>query len=64
MKSWNCKTKQMVETPENIKEFLNEIEILCKRYNLSISHEDSHGAFQIEKYNELNIEWLKNAHII
>ena len=29
--------------------------------NLSLSHEDSHGAFIIEKYDEYNIKWLKNS---
>ena len=41
--------------------FLDEIETLCKKYNLSIAHEDGQGSFIIADYNELNINWLNNA---
>ena len=51
----------MKEKNQQVKEFLNEIVKLCKKYNLSLSHEDTHGAFIVEKYNEGNIEWLKAA---
>ena len=46
---------------KKVAEFLNEIETICKKYNLSISHEDSHGGFIIEKYDDYNIEWLKDC---
>lgn len=46
---------------EKVKQFLEAIEEVCKMFNLSISHEDGHGAFQIEIFNESNIEWLKCA---
>lgn len=41
--------------------FLNELEALCIKYNLSISHEDSQGAFIIEDYNDYNMNWLRDA---
>lgn len=44
-----------------MKEFIDEIIKVMKKYNLSISHEDSHGSFIIEKYEEYNIKWLKDA---
>lgn len=44
-------------------QFINKICELSKEYDLSISHQDSHGAFIIEKYDEVNIDWLKNAEI-
>ena len=44
-----------------MKEFIDEIIKVMKKYNLSISHEDSHGSFIIEKYDDYNIRWLKNA---
>lgn len=44
-----------------IDRFLKEIECVCKKYNLSISHEDSHGAFIIEDYSEEVMEWLRSA---
>lgn len=44
-------------------EFINKICELSKEYGLSISHQDSHGAFIIEKYAEVNINWLKDVDI-
>lgn len=41
--------------------FLEEIEAICKKYDLSISHQDLQGAFIIEKYSDSNMEWLKDA---
>lgn len=43
--------------------FLQDIDLVCMKHNLSISHEDSQGAFIIEGYNKYNIEWLFNADI-
>jgi len=43
--------------------FFNELDFLCKKYNISIAHEDSHGGFIIEKYKEFNIKWIKEAHL-
>ena len=47
-----------IQDSEIIK-FINEIDILCQKYGMSISHEDIHGAFIIEKYDNENIQWLK-----
>lgn len=44
-----------------ISNFLKEYEELCKKYNISLAHEDCHGAFILEEYNEDNIEWVKYA---
>jgi len=42
-------------------DFINEIIGICRKYNLSLSHEDSQGGFLIEEYKEHNINWLKGA---
>lgn len=63
MESWNNIKNIREKIPGKQIKFLNDIEKVCKKYNLSISHEDPHGAFKIEKYSEENIEWLKHAHI-
>ncbi len=47
---------------EKAKAFIKEIIDVSKRYNLSIGHEDSQGAFLIQEYNEINIEWLRAAY--
>lgn len=48
---------------KKVEEFLQEIEEVCRKHNMSISHEDGHGAFIIEKFDEFNIKWLKEAQI-
>jgi hypothetical protein len=61
------RTKNMGEIkridPLIVKEFKDEVIKLCKKYNLSIGHEDTYGAFTIEPYKESNIEWFKEAYI-
>lgn len=45
----------------DIEKFFDELSILCKKYYLSISHEDCQGAFIIEDYKESNLECIKEA---
>ena len=47
--------------PKEMEDFLNDIKTICKKHNLSIAHEDYHGGFLIEEYDEDNIEWLFGA---
>jgi hypothetical protein len=56
------KGESMAEvSKENGRKFLAEVEKLCRKYNISISHEDQHGAFLLEEFSELNMSWLKEA---
>lgn len=41
--------------------FLKDLNELCLKHNISISHEDGHGAFILEEYNQFNIDWIKGA---
>jgi hypothetical protein len=52
-------TKRRTRVPE-IDAFIAEIEAVCKKHGLGISHEDVHGAFVIEAYNE-DSGWLEAA---
>lgn len=61
MERWNSIKNKYEKSPKKIEDFLSEIDELCKKYNLSISHEDDHGAFILERYSEFNIKRLKNA---
>lgn len=61
MKSWSIIESEEIETPKEVINFLNEIDNICKKYNFSISHEDGHGAFIIERYDNFNINWLKDC---
>lgn len=61
MKRWNNTTGQSDACPE-VDAFLDEIVAVCEKHGLSISHEDGHGAFEIERMSEDNIQWLRQAH--
>ena len=50
-----------IDMPDRMKHILDEIHSVCMKHGLSISHEDGHGAFIIEDYNERNIDWLFDA---
>lgn len=43
-------------------EFKKDIIKVCKKYNLSISHEDSHGSFIITKYDDYYSKWFNEAY--
>lgn len=47
---------------QTIDNFLDELEKLYRKYGLSLGHEDEHGAFTIEKFNEGDVKWVREAH--
>lgn len=54
--------RQLERTSDQaIDEFLRELEELCRKHNLSLAHEDAHGAFIIQKLDERNIRWVNEA---
>jgi hypothetical protein len=61
--SWNTTTGENIETPQNVLDFLREIEHVYIKHKLSISHQDHHGAFVIEPYGEYNLRWLNQAEL-
>ena len=48
-------------TSKDPKLFVDELIKVCKKFDMSLAHEDTQGAFKIEKYKEENIDWLKEA---
>lgn len=60
MKRWSVKEQKETEPPE-IDAFIEEIVSVYRKHGLSISHEDGHGAFVIESFDETNVEWLERA---
>jgi len=48
----------------SIRKFFEELFRLYEKYDLSIGHEDSQGAFTIEKNCEFNRSWIGDAHIV
>lgn len=49
--------------PNNIKSFFDDLIRISQKYNISIAHEDSQGAFILEKYKKENIDWIHCAHL-
>ncbi len=63
MKRWDIKKSEYVESAR-MDSFLSEIHELCKKHGFCIEHEDTHGAFVVEQYNDdKDFEWLDNANI-
>jgi hypothetical protein len=60
-KRWGHNSGQYIEDPA-VDAFIEDLIKLCKSHNLSIGHEDHHGAFMIEPLTETNLEWLSHAH--
>ena len=60
--------KNNVDTRESVAEdvmqdFKDAVKELCIRYNVSIGHEDSHGAFHIiNGFDERHMEWFMDAY--
>ena len=63
MKRWSKKGGEFGGYIENKKVdmFLGEVCDVCKRHGLSISHEDSHGGFEVTDYDEFFSGWLMRA---
>ena len=55
MKIWDCTQNKEIDAPWNVERFMEQVSRLCKEYNLSLAHEDRHGAFVIEEYKEENM---------
>jgi ubiquinone/menaquinone biosynthesis C-methylase UbiE len=62
MKRYHRGESKSVEN-EEIDAFLQEIARICKEHGFSLSHEDTHGSFIVEKYDKDNIQWLMQAMI-
>jgi hypothetical protein len=60
MKRWNTNMNQRDESPE-VDAFLAEVIEVCRKHGLSISHEDTGGAFAVREFNERDNEWLFSA---
>lgn len=64
-KRWHKTRREDVEDPK-VEAFLAEVVEVCKRHGMSISHEDTQGAFIVGRRfgNERDDEDLLAAHIM
>ena len=46
---------------KKVTDFIKEINKLCKKFELSISHEDQQGGFEIEDYDDCFTAWFSQA---
>lgn len=60
MKRHHRGKSQSVDNKE-VDALLNEIVKVCEEHGFSLSHEDTHGTFIVEKYDKDNIQWLMQA---
>lgn len=58
MKRWS--NSGVIEN-EKIDAFLAEMWELCERHRLAISHEDTHGSFEVVSIEDGNRAWLMGA---
>lgn len=74
---WNARAGERLPSDPRIEAFLDEIEQVCRKHGMTISHEDPHGNFEIEDFGgdpiagspfgpvanvgEYNIRWLRAA---
>ena len=49
------------KTKREVDNFLKEVTDVCKKHGLSISHEDRHGNFKVERFNGYAQNWLMDA---
>jgi hypothetical protein len=63
-KRWDDNQPWGIENPIEVPradEFLADIEAVCRKHGLVISHEDCHGSFEIVPLDDLHLAWLKDA---
>lgn len=48
---------------QKVRNFLKELEEVCKKHGFSLSHEDTQGGFIVERYHKDFSEWLQQAAI-
>lgn len=58
---WDSGSQTEIESPEAVENFLDAYEALCRKHGRSLAHEDYHGAFIVEPFDERNIKWVRGA---
>lgn len=59
--NWDTKQKKMRKLTRREAMFLEQLDFVCQKHGISISHEDGHGAFILTDYDDSNRKWLESA---
>jgi hypothetical protein len=63
MSRWDCNVNKSVDDSA-VEAFIDELVEVCRRHNMTLGHEDEHGAFQVNRFfTEGHANWLRSAHI-
>ncbi len=57
---WSAKQNARIEAPD-IDAFIAEVIEVSRKHGMSIAHEDGHGGFLIEAFDQENADWLSAA---
>ena len=49
---------------EDVIEFLKDYYFICKKHNICLSHEDTHGSFIFNELNKNDIDWVLDGYYI
>jgi len=60
MQRWINRSSTLGENPK-VDAFLAELVAVCRKHNLSVSHEDYQGGFEVAAFSEKNVAWLLDA---
>lgn len=53
----------MVISREKVEAFIDDLIEVYKKHGLSLSHQDTEGAFIVEPISQNNITWLQQANL-
>lgn len=53
--------KTRIAVADRAQPFLDALEALCREHNISIEHEDCHGAFVLVPFNDRAMQWMRNS---
>lgn len=63
-KRWESAPANRYVEDEKVDAFLADLIAVCRRHDMSLGHEDNHGAFEVHRgTDEQMFEWLNAAHI-
>lgn len=46
---------------KKLADFLDEIEAVCRKHQITIAHEDSNGGFLFDDFRQRNLSWLREG---